>query len=432
MSRRAATRRRRNRISRDRPLETLTQASSGSVERLQRMKVLVNATTLVRGGAVQVAVATIREALRDPAAEHWEFAVSATVLENLQRIENVPVGRFHVFPSSPARSTTERLRLRSLERTIAPDAVFTVFGPAYVRFLAPHLLGCAMPWVTHPTSLAFRTIPTLLGRFGRFCRSRYASYWLRQADAWVTETETSRQGMQSRLGIPVATIGVVANTCAQHYFDEPGAPSCPGPNDPLRMLSFAASYPHKCLELIPDVAARLSRRWPGRPFEFVLTLPMDDPAWGRILRRSLELGVAAHVRNVGTVSVVDGPALYRSCQLSFLPTVLETFSATYPESMAMGLPIVTSDLDFAHDICGDSAVYFTPRNATAAADAIAELLQDPKRWQRLIDCGRQRLSSFLTPAQKYSAYRALIELMIAGRGFQDVCLTANTIASNAA
>lgn len=35
-----------------------------------------------------------------------------------------------------------------------------------------------------------------------------------------------------------------------------------------------------------------------------------------------------------------------------MPTVLEVFSATYPEAMA--LPIVTSDLDFARDICDNA------------------------------------------------------------------------------
>lgn len=389
------------------------------------MKVLLNATTLVRGGAVQVAVATIREALRDTAASRWEFAVSAIVYENLQRLEDVPVHRFHVFASSPARSSSERIRLRKLERVVAPDAVFTVFGPAYARFLAPHLLGCAMPWVTHPTRLAMQTIPTALGRLGRCFRSWYAGYWLRQADAWVTESQTSRLGMQARLGIPAASIGVVANTCAQHYLEQPSAASIPGANDPLRMLCFSASYPHKCLDLIPDVAKILSKRWPDRSFEFVLTLPTNDSAWDRIHRRCQEFGVARHVRNIGTVSVVDGPALYRSCHLSFLPTVLETFSATYPESMAMGLPIVTSNLDFARDICGSSAIYFAPRNAMAAADAIGDLLRNPRRWQQLIDSGRQQLSSFPTPAQKYSAYRELIELLIAGRGFPDLGMPAS-------
>jgi glycosyltransferase involved in cell wall biosynthesis len=392
------------------------------------MKVLLNATTLVRGGAVQVAVATIREVLRDPASNRWEFAVSAIVLENLQRIEEVPVERFHVFASSPARSSSERMRLRNIERSVAPDAVFTVFGPAYVRFLAPHLLGCAMPWVTHPTQLAMQTIPTLLGRLGRCVRTWYAGYWLRQADAWVTESQTSRRGMQVRLGIPAASIGVVANTCAQHYLEQPGEASFPATDDPLRMLCFSASYPHKCLDLIPDVANVLLKRWPDRSFEFVLTLPTNDSAWQRIQSRCQELGVARHVRNIGTVSIVDGPALYRSCHLSFQPTVLETFSATYPESMAMGLPIVTSNLDFARDICGSSAIYFAPRNALAAADAIGDLLRDPQRWQQLIDSGRQQLSSFPTPEQKYTAYRKLIELLISGRNFPDPCIPASVSA----
>ena len=62
------------------------------------------------------------------------------------------------------------------------------------------------------------------------------------------------------------------------------------------------------------------------------------------------------------------PELYRNSDICFIPSVLETFSATYVEAMATGRPIVASDLDFAHAVCQESAVYFDPRDPVAAAE----------------------------------------------------------------
>ena len=45
-----------------------------------------------------------------------------------------------------------------------------------------------------------------------------------------------------------------------------------------------------------------------------------------------------------------------------LPTLLESFSATYIEAMFHGKTILTSDLDFARDVCGEAAFYFDPLN----------------------------------------------------------------------
>lgn len=396
------------------------------------MRVLVNAATLVVGGAVQVAVATIRESFLDPASEDWHFVVSAQVMKNLEIPRGVASSRFHVCSSSPARSWAERRRIAAIEKALKPSATFTVFGPAFVRFESPHLMGCANGWVTHPSPLALQTQPGFIRRTSRIARSWYASTWLRKADCWVTETESARHGMAERLGIPYNKIAVVSNTCARHYLEQQRSVRFPDARERLRFLCFAAGYPHKCLDLVPDVARALLVRVPDRMFEFVLTLPPDSMIWRTIQRRAHELGVSDRVCNVGTVPVSCGPEVYQSCHLTFLPTVLETFSATYPESMAMGLPIVTSNLDFARDICGGSAVYFSPRDADNAADAIARLLQNRQRWQELVIGGRERLQSLPSPSQKYLAYRELIERLVANRSFQDFEVPATSLEANAA
>ncbi len=76
--------------------------------------------------------------------------------------------------------------------------------------------------------------------------------------------------------------------------------------------------------------------------------------------------------------------------------------------MAIGLPIVTTDLDFAHDVCDDAALYYRPRDAGGAADAIERLLDDRQLWERLIARGKEVLERYPTPHERYEQYIRLL------------------------
>ena len=144
-------------------------------------------------------------------------------------------------------------------------------------------------------------------------------------------------------------------------------------------------------------------------FEFVLTLPPDDSGLKQIIDKAKLLGVEEHICNIGTVRVSDGPDVYERCHISFLPSLLETFSANYPEAMAMKRPIVTTDLGFAHDACKDAALYYEPRNAKAAAEKILMLVNSTDLWARLVDNGSKVLAELPTPEQRFERYIEIIK-----------------------
>ena len=112
--------------------------------------------------------------------------------------------------------------------------------------------------------------------------------------------------------------------------------------------------------------------------------------------------------NIGPQPVTSGPALYKSCDALFLPTVLETFTATYPEAMCMQKPIITSDLDFARDICRDAAFYFDPTNSKEAAEAIISVADDKNLSNKLVEAGRRRLDDFGTPRIRFDMYMDIL------------------------
>jgi glycosyltransferase involved in cell wall biosynthesis len=372
----------------------------GTHEKRGGARVLVNATTCTKGGALQMATMFLQQAIRSPAEFAWEFAVSQAVHREMSRF-GVTLPRMHVFDRSPARDRGSRTRLLQLERETQADLVFTVAGPAYVAFRARHVIVCAEPWVTHAGVSAYRSLRFPDEWLRYYLVTRYKRSWFRSASAWILQTETARQGLHRRLGVPLDDCFVIPATCDSQYRRHQEAILFPPEDVTVRLLCFTAPYKHKNLKVVPAVAAHLVRRLSGRKFVFVFTLPHEHPEWKALARQASRLGVAERLQNLGPIPVAEGPQLYQSCHVCFLPTVLESFSATYAEAMAMGMPIVTSDLDFARDICRDAGLYFSPRDPAAAAMALVELLSTRAKWEELVAAGKERIAQLPTPEEQY-------------------------------
>ena len=59
-----------------------------------------------------------------------------------------------------------------------------------------------------------------------------------------------------------------------------------------------------------------------------------------------------------------------------MPTLLESFSGTYVEAMYHQIPIFTSDIDFAHDVCKEAAFYFDPLDSNSILSTLENGFQD--------------------------------------------------------
>lgn len=368
----------------------------------------------MQGGGLQVAAALIVHAIKDPDAESWEFLISSGVAREIAGFGIDPRGpRFHVFDKSPAHNADERKRILRIEAEFQPDLVFTLFGPAYVRFKSPHLCGVADPWVTHSNKIAFKTLgisPKALKKLGLML---WKAYWLKTADYWWTEAPIGRDGLISRLRCPPGRIFVVPNTTGPQFSNREFHPEFPAEGT-LQILCLSAYYGHKNLELIPDVAVELSRMRPALDFQFTVTLPKNWTEVQAIMERATQLGVKDRIRNLGNIAVTDTPGLYEKSHLTFLPSLLEVFSAVYAESLCTGVPLVTTDLRFSRDVCRDAAAYFEPTDARSAAEQIVRLAEDEKAWRTISEKGQALYRELPDAAAKWQLQKGMI-LDAAGR-----------------
>lgn len=376
------------------------------------MKLLINTATTHKGGSVQVAQSFI-EACRDIPG-HDYLVILGLSLAGRIRVEDFPP-HFRFFPIDyrPATrvfSLRPRTRFfRKIEDSFHPDVVFTTSGPAYWRPQAPHLMGYNLAHYIYPDCTFLRNLP-IHNRFRwRLKGAVIRHFFQRDADAYVVQTDAV--GLRLRDFLSTDKVYTVANTCGEQYFAAHSVPDRLPPQQPgeFRLLTLSAWYPHKNLAIIPRVVEALPQGVRER-VRFILTLP-EEEYLGHFPASCREAIV-----NVGPVPADQGPSLYRECDAMFLPTLLECFSASYPEAMATRRPILTSDLDFARSICQEAALYFDPLDPAVIAQSIVALVESEELRRQLVSAGEKRLVDFGTAQSRAQRYLELCaELAESGR-----------------
>ena len=295
-----------------------------------------------------------------------------------------------------------------MERDLGPDVVFTVFGPPFFRPRAPQLAGFALPLLLYDRDCLMPRA-TFVNRFGDLLRR----VLFRRAGHLVVETETARQLLARRLDIPLARISVIPNSLNPLLVRTPEM-EIPPPGV-FGILVPSAYYWHKNLEIVPEVAAEMRRLDPGLDFVFRFTLDPRIPQWSAIMDKARALGVDRHLTTLGTVKITALGQAYAAASAVFLPTLREVSTAVYPESFYFRRPLVTTDMDFARELCGNAAAFAAPRDASDAASKLTGLAQTPQWREQLASAGeRQLAANYPTPAEKLRMQLELLAKVAAG------------------
>lgn len=156
-------------------------------------------------------------------------------------------------------------------------------------------------------------------------------------------------------------------------------------------LCLGRYYAHKNIEILLDAIEKLPRYTESHA-RCLITLSRDQhPRARRLLKRLKNSNIGGAVQNIGPVPRAGLSRVYAMADAYLLPTLLETVGFTYVEAMNSGLPILTSDRDFARNQCRNAAIYFDPLDANNIARAMAQVMEDAELRRRLIENGRHLL-----------------------------------------
>lgn len=379
-------------------------------ERRSKMIILINTSNLYVGGGVQVALSFINELKYLKLNNKYHILTSKVIDEQLDKHTFSDEFKFYYINQSPSLLKT-RLKivyyLEKLEEKIMPDMVFSIFGPSYWRPKAKHLMGFADGWVYNPDSIAYERL-SFFKKYKLKLLSVYKKYYLkRDADYFVLETEDAKQKFSKFVNVPSEKIFVVGNTYSTVFnnnvlLDKHNSRYIQLPEksvNEFRLLYITHNHPNKNLSIINKVIPLLK----DYNIKFVLTIDSNSC--------SILFGNNKNIINVGPVPLESCPSLYSQCDALFAPTLLETFSASYPESMKMKIPILTSNYSFAIDICGNAAYYFNPIDENDIASKIVEFVTNESLRRKLIEFGNEQLNQFETAKSRAEKYLALCEFV---------------------
>ena len=374
------------------------------------MKILINTSNLYVGGGVQVALSFINELKKINKSHIYYIFLSRVIDKELNKSAFPENFHFFLIENSPAPLMTRKKvvkKLATLEEQIEPDVVFTIFGPSYWRPKARHIVGFADGWVYNPSSVVYKKLP-MLKRWKMQLRSHYKSYHLKKdSDYLVVETNDAKIKLATVTRIDKNTIFVVGNTYST-IFDDKQYISKDNKNyiylpkkekNEFRFIYIAHNHPNKNIAIINEIIPLLDK---NLNIKFVLTI--DEISY-----HSLFPNQPKQIINIGPVSQKSCPSIYEQCDALFAPTLLETFSAVYPEAMKMRKPILTSNYSFAKDICQDAALYFEPLKPKEIAEKIVKFIHNKKLQEELVAKGEERLKTFETARSRAVKYLEILE-----------------------
>ena len=96
----------------------------------------------------------------------------------------------------------------------------------------------------------------------------------------------------------------------------------------------------------------------------------------------------------GSISKQHLRPLYQRCDACLMPSLLESLSSAHLEAMQWGKPQIVADLPYAHDLCGEAAVYAQPEDPADWAERIRQLMADSELRERLVRAGRHQMESY--------------------------------------
>ena len=347
------------------------------------MVFLINASNIKAGGGIQVAQSICGQL--GIFTKHNFIVVLSKMIDDshINFASNSIVFKYDISNSFHTIIKGRDFFLDNLVIKYNVVAVLTIFGPSRWRPKVPHLCGFARAQLVLKDSPYYKRL-TLKEVF---IYKLWTWLFKKSSDTFYTENEYISRLLPELVG-PKAKVFTVTNYYNQVYDHlEMCKRSVWLPVfDGVTLLSVSSHYPHKNFEIAIEVSKYLQCFYPDFNFRFVLTFNENE--------MHVPEDVKKHFLFIGKVDVSECPFLYEQADIMFMPTLMECFTATYPEAMRMAVPIVTTDLEFAHGLCGDSACYYSAVDSSAAAEAIYKVATDSEFSRRLVENGKRQLAKY--------------------------------------
>lgn len=218
---------------------------------------------------------------------------------------------------------------------------------------------------------------------------------LNQSDMVVTVSETTKEQF---LKAKLTKRPIVAIPSAPKLFKKP--PSVIHSDLPRNIVYMGSFMTYKNVETLIK-----AMKWlPGRTLHLLSRISEERERELRLLiPRGAEVIFHRGVTDAEYARILADDAIFATASLD------EGYGLPVVEAMALGVPVVVSDLKIFHEVTGNSALFFDPRSPRNFASRIKEL-DVPALRRRLVASGKKRMKQFTWQASA-KALKAAIKTL---------------------
>ncbi|MDD4785261.1 MAG: glycosyltransferase family 1 protein [Candidatus Shapirobacteria bacterium] len=126
-----------------------------------------------------------------------------------------------------------------------------------------------------------------------------------------------------------------------------------------------------------------------------------------------QIGLKKQVEFLGYLDDKQFKNIYQQALALVHPSLMEGFSLTGLEAMALNCPVISSNSSCLPEIYNDSVLYFDPNNASNLVQKINQLKDSPDLRIKLIKLGQQQLKKYSwskTANQTMAVYKKILEI----------------------
>lgn len=232
-----------------------------------------------------------------------------------------------------------------------------------------------------------------------------------RSDRIITVSEASKRDILHFFDIPPDKISVIPNAIDDRFLQVPSDDDITLVRERFQIEGDFLLYvgnikPHKNVERLIDAFERLRREG---FHDLSLIVIGDEISKYAALRHAVHRHkLHKAVRFLGYVPDQTLAVLYRLAAVFVFPSLYEGFGLPPLEAMAMGTPVVTSNVSSLPEVVGEAAVLIDPYKADAIAEGVARVLSDAGLRARLRAEGPVRARTFSwerSVAQTLEIYR---------------------------
>ncbi len=293
------------------------------------------------------------------------------------------------WPSRRPTKLKDVLFLRRLIKKYRPDCLVAAFG-------ATNVMLCVGRWMGVPNRVAwYLSITegiTIDGPLGKW-KLKVLRFRKRMVYRFLTHllpnSEAGSQEAQRRSGIPPHKCTVLYLSLPDPKLELNGS-ECR--RDENRVVCVGRLHPFKGQDVLLKSIAKIKDRCPHATFEFV----GDGPFRAECEQLAAKLGIADRCDFLGRVPHDQVLLRMGSASVAVVPSRFECFGLVNIESLAMGTPVVASDVGGIGEIFkdGEEGFLVPADDPDALAERLAKLLNDAELRKRMSEKAIERFQKF--------------------------------------